>query len=286
MLIEFETRDGVLLKGYWFEAKAPKGAVLVNPGTATQTLFYKRFCEFLVAHGYHVMLWNYRGFCESKAGSLKGQNYLFSDIGRYDIPAAIDEIQSRTPGHLPIFCVGHSAGGQQFGFAHNAHVIKGLVTAGTSAGYFPDMPLSYRIKAYFFFRCFAPVSQWLTGYVAAKRFGFMEDITGALAKEWNGWCSERHLFFADKYYGKTVSEGHYKALPMPVHVISACDDEISTPNNINNFWQHVRSQFGITFKQYSASASPEKKIGHFGYFRRTNTHIWQDILQQIERWNA
>src|SRR5690554_7760137 len=37
-----------------------------NPGTATKTTFYAPFAEFLADNGYHVMLWNYRGFCESK----------------------------------------------------------------------------------------------------------------------------------------------------------------------------------------------------------------------------
>ncbi|WP_221798604.1 alpha/beta hydrolase family protein [Oceanobacter mangrovi] len=286
MQVQFVTDDQVTLNGYWFDAENPQGAVLLNPGTATQTLFYKNFCEFLAVNRYQVLLWNYRGFCESRSGSLKDANYRYSDIGRFDIPAAIAAIKSRARADLPLFCIGHSAGGQQFGFASNAEDIKGLIAVASSAGYFPNMPLAYRLKALFFFRMFSPLSSALLGYVAASRFNLMEDLTSNLAREWNDWCSEPNLFFADRYYGKTIEKGHYENMPMPVHVISANDDEICTPANIDNFWKHVKSRQGISFSQYPAADSPSKKIGHFGYFKRSNSYIWEDILQQLESWRS
>lgn len=293
MQIEFKAADGTPLAGYWFDAQttdsasAPgqaKGTVLVNPGTATKTLFYRRFCEYLQANGYQVLLWNYRVFCESRQQPLQQSDYRFSDIGRLDIPAAIAEAKRRTPAGLPLFCVGHSAGGQQFGFADNVDQVQGLVAVASSAGYFANMPLGYRLKAHFFFKLFGPLSHRLTGYVAAGRFGFMEDLPTSLASEWHDWCKEPDLFFAPSYYGKTVAEGAYKAMPMPVHVIHASDDEIASAANVANFWRHIKGVKGISFQQYPATGSPNRKIGHFGYFHSANRFIWEDILQQLEQW--
>lgn len=34
--------------------------------------------------------------------------------------------------------------------------------------------------------------------------------------------------------------------------------------------------------EFAAADMPKKSIGHFGYFRRTNQPIWQDILEKLE----
>ncbi|WP_462163449.1 alpha/beta hydrolase family protein [Pseudoalteromonas xiamenensis] len=280
--IQITTEDHVTLTATCIESSNAKAVVLVNPGTATNTSFYLPFCEFLVANGYHIVLWNYRGFCESKTTELNVCNYRYSDIGRYDMPAVIDEVKERFP-NLPLYCIGHSAGGQQIGFARNRDKLDGLIAIAVSAGYFPYMPLSYRIKANFFFRFFAPITLALFNYVPAKTFNFMEDLPRGFAKEWGAWCSEKHLFFSEKFYGQSIPSGAYKDFQAPIYVFSADDDEISTERNISNFWQHVSSEQPITYKRYDSAAFPKKSIGHFGYFRKTNMAIWHDILEVINR---
>ncbi len=277
MQTKIVTTDNVTLYGELFRCQDAKGIVLVNPGTATKTSFYKPFVEFLVSNGFHVFLWNYRGFGESKTETLKGSSYRYSDIGFYDIPAAIDSVKAMYP-DLPLYCIGHSAGGQQIGLASNFDKIDGLIVVAASAGYFSYMPLGYRIKANFFFRIFVPLFSAIYGYVPASKFDLMEDLSAPLAKEWGDWCKEKELFFSKKFYGKTIPEGTCKHFKMPIHVFVADDDEICTKRNMNSFWKNVVSSKGIQFTEYRALEFPSKEIGHFGYFKRANRKIWDDIL--------
>lgn len=285
MTIEFHAQDGTLLKGHQFTATHPKAAVLLNPGTAIKTGFYVPFAEFLAEQGYHVLLWNYRGFGESRHGSLKGSNILFSDIGRRDIPAAINKAQELFPG-LPLYCIGHSAGGQQFGFAPNCNEVSGLITVGSSTGHFGGMPLAYRLKAHLFFKVIAPVSTALFGYVKASSLKLMEDLPPKLAREWGRWCGKENFLFDPEFFNEYRSTSRFHDYQFPVHAITADDDEIATPANSAGLWKHINSSQPITFTCYQSAEMPNKKIGHFNYFRRSHQRIWHDITAQLEQFES
>jgi len=70
---------------------------------------------------------------------------------------------------------------------------------------------------------------------------------------------------------------------VPTFVFTADDDEICTERNLHNFWKNVTSDQPITFKRYSIGRGSDQSVGHFGYFRSKNTHIWQDILETINK---
>lgn len=285
MNIQFTTEDQVTLSGQVFEAKAAKGVVIVNPGTATKTSFYVPFAEFLAENGYHVLLWNYRGFCDSRPASLVGSDISFADIGQWDIPAAINKAKALYPG-LPLYCVGHSAGGQQIGFAYNCNELEGMVGLAVSTGYFGTMPLGYRIKAHLFFKVIAPVSSALFGYVKAEQLKLMEDVPAKLAKEWGQWCANKEFFFAPKFAKKKPHLQHYKKLEFPVHVYTADDDEISTAKNVASLWKNIETKQPVKFTVYQSAKMPKKAVGHFGYFRRANKAVWQDVLTSLNSFQA
>lgn len=280
MHIQFITEDKVTLSGQVFEAQAAKGVVIVNPGTATKTSFYAPFAEFLADNGYHVLLWNYRGFCDSKPASLVGSDISFSDIGQWDIPAAISKAKALYP-ELPLYCVGHSAGGQQIGFAHNCNQLDGMVGLAASTGNFSSMPLRYRIKAHLFFKVIAPISSALFGYVKAEQLKLMEDVPAKLAKEWGQWCANKEFFFAPKFAKKKPHLKNYRKLKFPVHVHTADDDEISTAENIRSLWDKIETAQPVKFTLYKAADMPKKAVGHMGYFRRANQVIWQEVLASL-----
>lgn len=275
--IEIRTKDDYILRGRYFTASEAKAVVMFNPGTATKSEFYYPFAEYLASQGYHVFVWNYRGFSESKNGSLKNSPIRYSDIGYFDVPAVIERLRSDYP-DLPLYAIGHSAGGQQIGFPENHKRLDGIIAIGVSGGYPPYMPMSYRPKPEFLFRVFVPLSHLLFGYVRTKKFDLMEDLPTHFAKEWGDWCYEKNYFFSNKYYGVTIPEGTYKDLKIPVHVLVADDEEISTRKNVEGFWSHVSSEKGVHIKTYKAADFPRKEIGHFGYFRKVNSKIWEDVV--------
>lgn len=285
MNIAFAAADGVTLNGQIIAAKQPKAVVLLNPGTATKTSFYLPFAHFLAEHGYTVMLWNYRGFGESRTRSLKGSDICFADIGQKDIPAAIAKAKTLHP-QLPLYCVGHSAGGQQIGFAHNCNELDGLIGIAVSTGYFGSMPMGYRIKAHLFFKVISPISSALFGYVKAEKLNLMEDLPPKLAKEWGRWCANKDFFFSEKFSKEKPELACYRTFNFPVQVFTADDDEISTVSNTKSLWKHIKSTKPIEFKWYKASDMPKKSVGHFGYFRKTNQLIWQDVLAKLNSFSA
>lgn len=281
MKITIQTTDNITLHAELLLASNPKAVVLINPGTATKTSFYRPFAQFLQEAGYHVVLWNYRGFCESKSGSLKNSPFKYSDIGFYDIAATISKIKELYP-DLPLYLVGHSAGAQQLGLANNYDRVDKYIVVAASGGYYPYMPLSYRFKAIFFFYLFSPFFSFFFKYVPAKKFDLMEDLPTPLVIEWRNWCREKDFFFSPKYYGKTIPLGAYKDFKMPIYLFFADDDEISTKKNIDAFWSNVKSTKPMKFKFYNAKDFPQKRIGHFGYFKKINKEIWNDILEAIK----
>jgi|SRR5699024_7852936 len=281
MDIQFNAADGTPLSGFIIPADSPKGVVLINPGTATATNFYRKFAEFLAANGYHVMLWNYRGFCISRTQSLKGSDIEYTDIGTLDIPAAIAKAKETYP-NLPLYCVGHSTGGQQIGLAENCNQLDGLVAVAVSTGYYGGMPSKYRRQAKLFFNVITPVSNALFGYVKAKKLNLMEDLPPKLAKEWGQWCTKPDFMFDDKFVRQKAAIQHYRQFTFPVQVITADDDDISTEFNTQRLWKHISSTKPIAFTNYVAAEAPQKKLGHFGYFRSSNQHIWADMLRHLD----
>ncbi|SFC67967.1 Predicted alpha/beta hydrolase [Flexibacter flexilis DSM 6793] len=281
---KFETQcaDGVTLRGILLIPENPKAVVQFNCGTAAKKESYLKFLEYIAQHGYVCCLWDYRGSGESAPQNMRDCQFRFSDYGLKDMPAIKDFLNQRFP-NLPYLLLAHSAGGQQIGFMHNLNEVKGAVNIAVSTGYYPNMPLNYRLKAYFFFYLFSPLSIQLTGWVRAKKFGFMEDLPREVVREWRSWCAERDFFFSPKYYQKTVPKGHYQEFDFPIHVFWTPDDTISNEKNTQNLWKHIRSDKGIEFTRVEPSALGVKQIGHFGFFRSSlKNQFWPNVVKQLD----
>lgn len=278
---EFETLtgDGIKLKGVLLIPDNPKAVIQFNCGTATKKEFYLPFLTYLAEKGYLCCLWNYRG--SDKADNLKNSSYRFADYGIKDMPAIKAYLNERLP-NLPFLFVAHSAGGQQIGFMNNLDNVKGNINIAASSGYYPNMPLGYRMKAYFFFYLFSPISTLLNGFVKAKPYGIMENLPKKVVYEWRDWLEKEDYFFDKKFYGKTVPNGHFKNFKFPIHIYYSTDDTISNAKNTKAFRRNVKSDKGITFTELTPAEFGLKKIDHFGYFKKNmKDSLWQDVLKRL-----
>lgn len=278
--------DGVELHAVLLIPNKPKAVVQFNAGTGAKKEFYQPFLEHLAVHGYVCCLWDYRGSGLSAPPSLKGCSYRFADYGLKDMPAVKAYLRSRFQ-QLPFMVVAHSAGGQQWGFLPDNTDVKGMLNFGVSVGYAPYMPLGYRLQSYFFFYMFSPLSIALTGYVAAKRFGIMEDLPKNVVREWRDWCSKPNYFFDKKYYGKTVPTGEFKNYPFPVHVVTAVDDTISNERSVPAFWKHVHSHAGVSHQFIRPEQYGVKVIDHFGFFKKNmKDSLWVEAVEKLDSFLA
>ncbi len=279
---DFETtsEDGLKLKGTLLLPDSPKAVIQFNCGTATKKEFYLSFLTYLAENGYLCCLWNYRG--TERSDSLKNNEYKFSDYGIKDMPAIKAYLDSRFP-TLPFLFIGHSAGGQQIGFIKNLDNVKGNINIAVSSGYYPNMPFGYRMKAYFFFYIFSPISALFNSYVKAKPYGLMENLPKKVVFEWRDWLEKEDYFFDTKFYGKTVPTGHYKSFKFPIHVYYSSDDTISNAKNTKAFWRNVTSEKEITFSELTPKEFGLKKIDHFGYFKiNMKDKLWTDIVKRLD----
>ncbi|GAB2196684.1 alpha/beta hydrolase family protein [Sessilibacter sp. MAH4] len=280
---EFETTcdDGVVLKGILLIPENPKSIIQFNCGTAVKKEFYLRFLTFLAEHNHIVCLWNYRDSGESAPSRLNTCDYRYSDYGSKDMDAIKRFLKSQYPA-LPFIFVAHSTGGQQIGLMNNLNNVDGAINIAVSSGYLLNMPLAYRIKAYFFFYLFGPISILLKGYLANKQFGLMEDLPKGVAIEWRDWCSKEDYFFDDEFYGKTIPNDCYKNIDFPITVFYSPDDPISNETNTHNFWKHVKSSKAINIVKVENKALG--KIDHFDYFKpKLKDFFWSSVLEEIER---
>ncbi|MFH6946758.1 alpha/beta fold hydrolase [Flavobacterium sp. FlaQc-50] len=278
----FETicKDGTQLNGTLFIPDNPKAVVQFNCGTGTSEKIYLSFLTYLAENGYLCCLWNYRG--TKKTDNLKNSNIKFSDYGTKDMPAIKAYLDNRFP-NLPFLFIGHSAGGQQIGFVNDLANVIGNINIAVSSGYYPNMPFGYRMKAYFFFYIFSPISALLTGFVKAKPYGLMENLPKKVVSEWRDWLEKQDYFFDKNFYGKTVPTGNFKNFKFPIHVYYATDDTISNAKNTNAFWRNVKSEKEISFTELTPGEFGLKKIDHFGYFRKTmKDKLWTDVVTRLD----
>lgn len=275
-------QDGVVIHGVLIIPDSPKAVLQFNGGTAAKKEFYLPFLNYLAENGYLCCLWDYRGSGDSAPSNLGKCLYNFQDYGLQDMSAIRSFLRNRFP-RLPYLLFGHSVGGQQIGWMDNLKGIKGMVGFAVSTGYSAHMPLGYRLQTIFFFYLFSPISILLTGYVRAKRFGIMEDLPRNVVREWRAWCSKRTYFFDAKYYGKSVPLGQFANIPFPIHIFWATDDPISNKRSVPAFWGNITSTIEKTFTRIQPTDIGEKKLGHFGFFKkRVKAKTWPMALEKLD----
>lgn len=280
---KFETvcEDGVILKGILLIPKKPKAVVQFNCGTGTKKEVYLSFLTYLANNNYICCLWDYRGIGSSSTGNLGKCDFTFSDYGTKDMPVIKTFLTTKFP-DLPFVIVAHSAGGQQVGFMNDFNNIKGIINFAVSSGYYPNMPFKYRMKAYFYFYIFSPISVLFTGFVKAKQFKLMENLPKNVVYEWRDWLEKENYFFDEKFYGKTVPKGDFKNFKFPIHVYWTTDDSISNQKNTEAFWQHIKSEKEISFTKLVPEEFGFKKIDHFGFFkRRMKDQLWKNVVKKL-----
>jgi predicted alpha/beta hydrolase len=279
--IHITCNDGIELSGVLLLPENPKGLVQFNGGTALRKEFYLPFLEFIAAHGYITCFYDYRGSGASAPATLKGCEYRFSDYGVKDMPAVKTYLLKRYP-DLPLLFVTHSVGGQQIGFMPDLKEVKGMIGFAISTGYFGYMPWKFRLKSFYLFYLFTPFSIALSGYVAAKRFNYMEDLPKNVAREWRSWCWKSDYFFNKRFYGKTVPVGIFKQYNFPIHAFWTTDDPIANKDSVPAYWANIKSTKPITVRRLTPSEFGKKKIDHMGFFKKAfKETLWQETVEKL-----
>jgi predicted alpha/beta hydrolase len=269
--VRFEARDGVPLVGRFYRADEARGAVLIAPATGVLARFYAPFAEWLASDRHlHVFVFDYRGIGASLVGKLKDCDAHKHEWGLYDLPAALDTLEARAGG-LPLYYVGHSAGGQLIGLLDNVGKITRIAQVAASSGYLPKLDPSLRVQAYVLMHVFMRISNALVGYAACKALGWGEDLPRHVARQWREWCSSPG--YVANAFGHEVARHFYDDIRAPLLSLSFTDDKIATDWTVDDLLRLFPNAQIV--KQRLAPASVGlKHVDHVGFFKRTSQHVW------------
>ena len=124
----FAAPDGALLHGFWFPAAGKvEGTVVYCHGNRGNLELHVDWVKWLPAHGYQVLLFDYRGYGKSDGSTTRSGTVT-------DAIAAIDLALFRDPGRVVVY--GHSLGGAIAMCAAAARPqVRAVVAESTFASY-------------------------------------------------------------------------------------------------------------------------------------------------------
>ncbi|MBK9120943.1 MAG: alpha/beta hydrolase [Phycisphaerales bacterium] len=127
----FETDDGVRLHGWWLFAQGPPRGIVVHfHGNAANVTAHVGLIEWLPHAGYHVLLFDYRGFGRSE-GTVSRRGTI-----RDGHAAVTFAAQRPEAGELPLFGYGQSLGGAVgIVVAAERLELRAIVAESTFSGY-------------------------------------------------------------------------------------------------------------------------------------------------------
>lgn len=277
--LTFPALDGFQLDALLIHPAAdPAGAIVVNGATGVPKEFYRRFGRYAAKRGYTTLLYDYRGVGGSRPASLRGFAATLRGWGEQDLPGALAWLQGEFAG-LPIFALGHSAGGQLLGLTPAHRVLRAAAFVAVSTGYWRGMPFSYSLYSLAMLRLVFPLCIAALGYVPASRLGLGEDLPAGVAREWAEWCMEPRYLAA--FFGRTIRVHDYDAFRAPLLWLSFADDPIATARNVPPLQQLYRAT-SIDDRRLAPRELGLSAVGHLGFFRESGrSALWPLVIDWL-----
>jgi predicted alpha/beta hydrolase len=240
---------------------------------------YIPLANFLARKGWLVVIFEYRGIGESKKYADSNSNIL--DWAKHDIQGIINWC-NLTIAPKNIYLLGHSIGGQLFGFLDDYKDIKGIITIASQKGYWrlwsTKMQLAM-LATWKFFQFYLIFFKSLSFMSLLK----LSPLPKGIALDWCRWGLSEEFFSRDN----KKLDFEFSRYKGPLLMVSIEDDFLYAPKksvdclankfcnaNLTRFHLHP-SQFGV------------KKLGHSGVFKNIKAceSFWQDVLSWIESSN-
>ncbi len=257
---------------------APRAFILICSATALRQQFYWKFAEWMTTQGYGALTFDYRGIGASLNGrSVRDSSARKQDWGQLDMPAALDYLVCKFP-DLPIHLVGHSVGGQLIGLMPNHERLERIVTVGSSSGYLYNLASGTRLFAAFLLKVYIPISAKLLGYVPTRWIGWGEDLPAQVALQWAAWCTRPGYVL--NALGSDVAVDFFDQIKGPILWLTATDDPIATPENIDDMLRLYKSA-SVTRRRIDPCEYGLERIAHVDFFRTRNAKLWPLIADWL-----
>ncbi|ARB29654.1 alpha/beta fold hydrolase [Pseudomonas tolaasii] len=273
--------DGYPIGGFtWrhIRTEPTRPVVIINAATSVRCRHYSRFADYLFAHGFDVITYDYRGIGESRTGSLKGFKASWSDWGVLDFEAMLQRALREFPGQ-PIDVVAHSFGGCAAGLAASGAAIRRVVTVGAQFAYWRDYEAGTRWRMFGKWHVVMPLMTALCGYFPGKRMGWLEDTPAGVVKDWATATPK----YETRPSGKALGELPFGRVKAQVLAISICDDPFGTVAAIERLLGYFNAS-ERTHLRIAPEDIGEKHVGHFAFFRSEyQDRLWPIALAWLQR---
>jgi len=278
--ITITAADGYRLSATYFEGhtSAP-GTIVISSATGVKKEFYLNFARYLVRKGYTVLLYDYRGIGGSAPRRLKTSKAYMHEWGTKDMNAVLNWLVAEKS-CIDIIWIGHSIGGQLFGFLEKKQHLKKVITVNAGLGYWGNFAFPMNIKIGALWYIVAPLLITIHGYGSVKKLGWGEDLPGNVLREWRKWCINKNYFMA--LLQKKLNARSFHDFNVPITAVYTNDDFIATDKTIARMMEFFPNA-PIDIIKIPVSKYTHHKAGHTGLFRkRFENSLWPLLAAMID----
>ena len=243
------------------DGRAPKRAVLIAPAMGVPQRFYEAYARWLASQGLAVATFDYRGTGESAPRRLRGFKASITDWATLDLNGIVDAFCARWP-DLPRTFLGHSLGGQIFGWIDEPARFTHVLTVASGNGYWRFNAPGVRMQAPVLWWILAPIGIGLAGYFPGKRIGAVGDLPAGAMWQWRRWCLHPDYLGAE---GPAL-RARYAQVSVPITAVILDDDELLSPRGIRRLYG-LYEKAPVHFEHLTPQQVGMRFIGHFGLFK-------------------
>lgn len=278
------TQDGFALAVTSYGDPATcRAGVLIAPAMGVEQHYYAAFAQHLAQLGYWVMSFDYRGTGASRPTqykrSLRGFEADVRTWAQHDCAAMVAHMRAQLQ-HKRLLWVGHSLGGQIFGLVPNREQVAAMLTVASGSGYWLQNTLRLRLIVWWLWFFVVPLALPLFGYFPGRALKKVGDLPRGVMQQWRAWCLNREYLIGCE--GEAV-RASFAAVATPILSLSFSDDELMSARSIESlhgFYVGAPKQM----QRIGPSEVGEKRIGHFGFFRKRFAHsLWPRATQWLEQ---
>jgi predicted alpha/beta hydrolase len=248
-----------------------RGVVLVASAMATPATFYTAFARRLSEHGIRTVTFDYR----TAVGTPSDMRREDADVDRWSadaaaVLAAVADDAGRDG--LPVTWIGHSLGGQVIPFVDHQR-LAAIIMIAAGDGYWRRNAPALRRKVPLLWWVVAPIATALAGYFPGRRLGLGGDLPAGVLRQWSRWCRHPEYLQVDH----PDAPERFGAVTAPVTALSFTDDEVLSPAST----QFLLGLYTGSERVHRELSPPElgvDRIGHHGFFRKHNAHLWDELV--------
>lgn len=255
-----------------------KSFIVFNSALGIKKEFYSHFISYLNSLGHPVLSWDARGIGASvHSEGVKNDPAKMRDWGQLDLEAVINYVtNSKLASFDNITVMGHSAGGHLVGLAPSIVKIKNIILISSGTCSWQLYPIKELPKIFFSWLALVPLAVKLYGYAPGK-IGIGHDLPKGVIMDWRNWSLKSDYLFGDK----SVGEHFFDKIQAKIQAVGFSDDSgFSPPKTMKDLLSYFTAA-QTSLRTYTPSELNKKKIGHFAFFKKKNSPLWDKVITPL-----